>query len=85
MTTPALIDSTTPATPILDDEIASVGDWRELLTLQDRRLARLALENCELRARLSRLAPLLAYWPEYDRWAAAAREYGANRKQRGGR
>jgi hypothetical protein len=83
MNAPAV--NTTRATPILDDDIASVGDWREMLVLSDMRCARLVRENCELRAWLSRLAPLLPDWKEYDGWAAAAREYGANRKQRGGR
>ena len=85
MNAPTLDGNAETATPIFDDDIASVGDWRELLTLQDRRLARLTLECCELRARLCRLSPLLADWPEYAAWAAAAREYHANRKQGGGR
>jgi hypothetical protein len=80
MNAPAV--NTTPATPILDDDIASVGDWRELVVLQDRRLARMTLECRELRARLSILTPLLDDWPEHDKWAAAAREYHANRQRR---
>jgi len=73
------------ATPILNDDIASVGDWRELVVLQDKRLARLVMENSALRARLSILTPLLDDWPEYDKWAEAAREYHAARKRGDGR
>jgi hypothetical protein len=54
--------------------------WAALLVETERRRVSLIRENHALRDRLSRLSPLLFEWPEYDGWAAAAREYHANRR-----
>jgi hypothetical protein len=59
--------------------------WAGMVALSDRRLTAFIRENHELRERLSRLAPLLPDWAEYDRWAAAAREYHEQRRRRAGR
>jgi hypothetical protein len=84
-----LDDATATATPILSgseqEPESDHGEWPSLLTLAHVRMAGLIRDNCELRARLGLLSPLLADWPEYDAWAAAAREYHANRQQGGGR
>ncbi len=70
---------------VLKIEPDLAGDWPALLTLAHVRMAAIVRENHELRACVSRLAPLLPDWKEYDGWAASAREYHANRKRRSGR
>jgi hypothetical protein len=70
------------AASVVEIEPDLAGDWPALLVLAHVRMAGLIRDNCELRARLGLLPPLLADWAEYDRWAAAAREYHADRKRR---
>jgi hypothetical protein len=78
MNAPTIMPEMVPA--ILLDRVEEY--WAALLAQSDLRCAHLIRENHEHRARLSRLSPLLLDWPEYDRWAASAREYHADHKRR---
>jgi hypothetical protein len=69
------------AVAVVEIEPDLAGDWPALLTLAHVRMAALIRESCELRERL-KWKPPLTDWPEYAEWAAAARDYHADRRRR---
>ena len=77
-----IISAHTTAAAVVEIEPDLAGDWSTLLVLAHVRMAALIRENHELRACVSRLAPLRPDWKENDRWAASARGYHADRKRR---